>query len=210
MPCVVIIHTPCGIPSLYITPLIHKFAPPNTQPNDGNDYIIITQYDNKTHMPTLPPLPRNARYLVHPNKCFDLGTYGWVLRNHVSLRYGAVICLWWCQSWWTHEEHVVHHATDLMANTASTTMPMHRSQSVSCTQPMVCNTQAVFAFRISQLWCEGPLLTCMGPSNGRALDSSAYIKNKGSTVCMICVCVLYKCVLYVCVWVQAYMLYINT
>ncbi len=28
--------------------------------------------------PSLPQLPRNARYLFHENKCFDWGTFGWV------------------------------------------------------------------------------------------------------------------------------------
>ena len=27
----------------------------------------------------LPPLPSNARYLLHPNKCYDWGTFGWLL-----------------------------------------------------------------------------------------------------------------------------------
>ncbi|PNH09423.1 hypothetical protein TSOC_003960, partial [Tetrabaena socialis] len=27
----------------------------------------------------LPKLPPNARYVVHPNECYDLGTYGWIL-----------------------------------------------------------------------------------------------------------------------------------
>ena len=27
----------------------------------------------------LPPLPPNARYLPHPNECYDIGTVGWVL-----------------------------------------------------------------------------------------------------------------------------------
>ena len=31
----------------------------------------------------LPPLPPNARYLRHPNECYDIGTVGWVLANHV-------------------------------------------------------------------------------------------------------------------------------
>lgn len=26
----------------------------------------------------LPPLPRNARYIYHENKCYDWGTFGWV------------------------------------------------------------------------------------------------------------------------------------
>lgn len=26
----------------------------------------------------LPELPSNARYLYHPNQCYDWGTFGWV------------------------------------------------------------------------------------------------------------------------------------
>lgn len=29
----------------------------------------------------LPELPANARYLHHPNQCYDWGTFGWVLEN---------------------------------------------------------------------------------------------------------------------------------
>lgn len=28
--------------------------------------------------PELPPLPPNARYVRHPNECYDWGTIGWV------------------------------------------------------------------------------------------------------------------------------------
>lgn len=29
----------------------------------------------------LPELPPNARYLHHPNQCYDWGTFGWVLKT---------------------------------------------------------------------------------------------------------------------------------
>lgn len=29
----------------------------------------------------LPELPGNARYLHHPNECYDWGTFGWVLQT---------------------------------------------------------------------------------------------------------------------------------
>ena len=29
----------------------------------------------------LPDLPDNARYLHHPNQCYDWGTFGWVLKT---------------------------------------------------------------------------------------------------------------------------------
>ena len=32
-------------------------------------------------LPTLPLLPPNARYLRHPNRCYDWGTIGWVLTS---------------------------------------------------------------------------------------------------------------------------------
>ena len=31
----------------------------------------------------LPPLPPNARYLRHPNECYDIGTVGWVLEQQL-------------------------------------------------------------------------------------------------------------------------------
>ncbi|CAL8467738.1 g7276 [Coccomyxa elongata] len=46
---------------------------------DGCDYIIIVQQEAALFgSPSLPQLPRNARYLFHENKCFDWGTFGWV------------------------------------------------------------------------------------------------------------------------------------
>ncbi len=32
----------------------------------------------------LPTLPRNARFVRHPNKCFDWGTWGWALDSQVA------------------------------------------------------------------------------------------------------------------------------
>jgi hypothetical protein len=30
---------------------------------------------------SLPPLPTNARYVYHPNECYDWGTAGWLLQD---------------------------------------------------------------------------------------------------------------------------------
>lgn len=54
--------------------------------NDGNDYVVVVQLDYGQPAPQLPPLPSHARYITHPNECFDLGTIGWLLKNHISIR----------------------------------------------------------------------------------------------------------------------------
>ncbi len=52
------------------------------QENDGCDYVIVIQHGEGLYVPDpLPSLPPNARYLPHENKCFDIGTVGWVLEN---------------------------------------------------------------------------------------------------------------------------------
>ena len=45
------------------------------------DYYFILQQINVTHfdLSKLPPLPSNGHYIQHENKCFDLGTVGWLL-----------------------------------------------------------------------------------------------------------------------------------
>ena len=55
------------------------------QADDGCDYIIVLQQDPAWEDPSpLPALPRNARYLRHPNACFDLGTVGWALNSEAG------------------------------------------------------------------------------------------------------------------------------
>ncbi|KAK9808001.1 hypothetical protein WJX73_002333 [Symbiochloris irregularis] len=50
--------------------------------DDGCDYVIVIQTGaNLTEFSNRPALPTNARYLEHPNKCFDWGTSGWVFEN---------------------------------------------------------------------------------------------------------------------------------
>eukprot|EP00891_Asterochloris_glomerata_P004976 jgi/Astpho2/4976/fgenesh1_pg.00070_%23_29_t len=52
------------------------------QEADGCEYIIVLQQGSDLHqLESRPPLPTNARYMEHPNSCFDIGTVGWVL-NH--------------------------------------------------------------------------------------------------------------------------------
>lgn len=54
------------------------------QENDGVTYIIALQHGNGlSELAREPRLPPNARIVNHPNHCFDIGTVGWVLENHV-------------------------------------------------------------------------------------------------------------------------------
>lgn len=62
-----------------------SFPPP--QEGDGCEYLIVLQQDAKLSQPEpLPPLPSNARYLHHPNECYDIGTVGWVLDSQLGKR----------------------------------------------------------------------------------------------------------------------------
>jgi hypothetical protein len=72
------------------------------KPNDGCDYVIVLQQNapedllwpsnsllNATAAATtayenFPLLPPNARFLLHPNECYDLGTVGWVLQTQIK------------------------------------------------------------------------------------------------------------------------------
>ncbi|GAB4813085.1 hypothetical protein N2152v2_000131 [Parachlorella kessleri] len=55
--------------------------------NDNCDYVFVLQQGEGLSDPDpLPKLPPNARYLTHENKCFDIGTVGWVLESHVDRR----------------------------------------------------------------------------------------------------------------------------
>lgn len=38
-------------------------------------------FARQLQLPPLPTLPLNARYLRHPNRCYDWGTIGWVLSS---------------------------------------------------------------------------------------------------------------------------------
>ena len=50
--------------------------------HDADYYFILQQIGNKVFdEKTLPPLPPNAHYLQHEDKCFDLGTIGWFLSS---------------------------------------------------------------------------------------------------------------------------------
>ena len=46
------------------------------QRNDAADFTA----DNRTWTDNLPPLPSNARYVLHANECMDIGSIGWLLR----------------------------------------------------------------------------------------------------------------------------------
>lgn len=55
------------------------------QENDGCDYAIVLQQGKGLSQPDpLPALPPNARYLRHPNECYDIGTVGWVLESQLG------------------------------------------------------------------------------------------------------------------------------
>ena len=65
------------------------------QEGDGCDYIIVLQQGKGLSQPDpLPPLPPNARYLRHPNACYDIGTVGWVLDHHVPDRAAYAYFVW--------------------------------------------------------------------------------------------------------------------
>lgn len=52
-----------------------------SQERDGCEYVIIIQKgDGLPDFNSRPELPSNGRYMEHTNKCFDWGTYGWVLQ----------------------------------------------------------------------------------------------------------------------------------
>ncbi len=43
-------------------------------------YKKMTQEDEISDN-TLPPLPRNGKYVRHTNECFDWGTVGWAIKE---------------------------------------------------------------------------------------------------------------------------------
>jgi hypothetical protein len=48
-------------------------------------YFILQQVDDKpVNESRLPPLPANARYIQHENKCMDIGTMGWFLSQNIT------------------------------------------------------------------------------------------------------------------------------
>lgn len=63
-------------------------APPvhhGLQDDDGCDYLIVLQQgEGVAPLGPLPALPRNARFVRHPNQCYDWGTWGWALDSHVQ------------------------------------------------------------------------------------------------------------------------------
>lgn len=60
------------------------WPPRPKQEADGCDYVIVLQQGARLTQPDpLPPLPPNARYLRHPNECYDIGTVGWVLEQQL-------------------------------------------------------------------------------------------------------------------------------
>lgn len=55
-----------------------------SQENDGCDYVIaIQEGPGLERLAPLPKLPPNARFVPHENKCFDLGTVGWMFDNKI-------------------------------------------------------------------------------------------------------------------------------
>ena len=62
----------------YLNNLKH-FVSQGVRPHDGADYIFVVQ--GGTAGIALPTLPPNAKYIEHPNECFDLGTIGWLIKK---------------------------------------------------------------------------------------------------------------------------------
>jgi hypothetical protein len=61
---------------------VHDFT--SLQEGDGATYIIALQHGTGLQELDPPPvLPSNARFVNHPNHCFDIGTVAWVMDNHV-------------------------------------------------------------------------------------------------------------------------------
>ncbi|GFR43780.1 hypothetical protein Agub_g4894 [Astrephomene gubernaculifera] len=44
-----------------------------------SDYVIVVQESTDMHNVELPRLPSHARYVWHTNRCYDWGSYGWLL-----------------------------------------------------------------------------------------------------------------------------------
>ncbi|PNW75479.1 hypothetical protein CHLRE_12g528300v5 [Chlamydomonas reinhardtii] len=44
-----------------------------------SDYVIVVQESTDLGKVTLPKLPKHARYVRHTNRCYDWGTFGWLL-----------------------------------------------------------------------------------------------------------------------------------
>ncbi|KAG2498860.1 hypothetical protein HYH03_003052 [Edaphochlamys debaryana] len=44
-----------------------------------SDYVIVVQESSDMHVVELPKLPPHARYVRHTNRCYDWGSFGWLL-----------------------------------------------------------------------------------------------------------------------------------
>ena len=53
-------------------------------PEDGAQYLVILNGVTNAQDSRLPPLPANARFVVHKNECYDWGTYAWALETEVK------------------------------------------------------------------------------------------------------------------------------
>ncbi|PNH12741.1 LIM domain and RING finger protein [Tetrabaena socialis] len=49
------------------------------QGDTRSDYVIVVQESTDMRVVTLPKLPRHARYVRHTNRCYDWGSFGWLL-----------------------------------------------------------------------------------------------------------------------------------
>ena len=49
--------------------------------SDGAQYVIVLNGMASLDDARLPHLPYNAKYVLHPNECYDWGTYTWVLEQ---------------------------------------------------------------------------------------------------------------------------------
>ncbi len=53
---------------------------PSGDPAAAGVYLPLHEGDLLEDL-DLPALPRNARYVVHKNECYDWGTFGWLLAS---------------------------------------------------------------------------------------------------------------------------------
>lgn len=63
------------------------------QEKDGCDYVIALQEGpGLQNLEPLPKLPPNARFVRHENKCFDLGTIGWMIETKIVNPRSVICC----------------------------------------------------------------------------------------------------------------------
>jgi hypothetical protein len=54
------------------------------RPGDGAQYVLVLNGVHSLADARLPPLPPNARYVLHANECYDWGAYAWALDTQAA------------------------------------------------------------------------------------------------------------------------------